>query len=695
MTIIYYDDWKKNGGKPNWETTNTSAIRMATVFKKMGLQNHAFHLALYDQDLRGIDPFDETLTATQQAKVTKEFGKNLWFAIRECIRIPPIAGIDPIPFRFHRANISMYWLYMNDLFSINVISRQRGKTMAVICLFTWLLNSRYSMKISSISKDDDLRGEIIRTFKQVYECLPPYLQFRDSSDSRNLHEFTVNALKNLFKMAVPSTSPKRAYLIGRGLTTSTTWSEEGCFSPNIRISLGACIASGTYAREEAQARGQPNGIIMTTTAGLIDDQDAGYIYELAMASTPFTEHMYDLKDKDTLHRTVRANNSRGILRVYAVFNHLQLGVSNARQVQAIQMAAQSDADTERDFLSIWNRGGSGHPLPASILSVINTSVREASYIEIDPTENYIVNWYVPEEAIDEYLSEPVILSLDPSEIIGVDSMGLVIQRAEDGAVIATANQSLASIPSYIRWLYKTFFRPYPSLIGIIENRMGQAIIDGLVELMVADGINPFLRLFNQIVQNADVHKDKWDMIRPPRFRPADKNHIRFKKLFGFKTSGAGDMARSTLYGEVFFAASKECGSRMYDHMLVAQLAGLFEKNGRIDHPAGGHDDLVIAWLLGQWFLRNGKNVNQYGFDQRSILRNTNPKTLVTYEDRRNAEQRELYRELLETLSDTDCVFIQQRLIRRIRGLELSLDTTSEPTTLEAVLDEMKNMCRVT
>ena len=42
------------------------------------------------------------------------------------------------------------------------------------------------------------------------------------------------------------------------------------------------------------------------------------------------------------------------------------------------------------------------------------------------------------------------------------------------------------------------------------------------------------------------------------------------------------------------------------------------KNGRIDHRPGEHDDSVIAWLLGYWFLSKAKNKNYYGLNN-SVL----------------------------------------------------------------------------
>ena len=59
--ILFYDDWAKYGAFPNVETTNQSFLRLAAVYKEMGIRNYSFILALHDKDLVGVDPFDPNL----------------------------------------------------------------------------------------------------------------------------------------------------------------------------------------------------------------------------------------------------------------------------------------------------------------------------------------------------------------------------------------------------------------------------------------------------------------------------------------------------------------------------------------------------------------------------------------------------------------------------------------------------------
>jgi hypothetical protein len=43
------------------------------------------------------------------------------------------------------------------------------------------------------------------------------------------------------------------------------------------------------------------------------------------------------------------------------------------------------------------------------------------------------------------------------------------------------------------------------------------------------------------------------------------------------------------------------------------------RNGRVDHPPGGHDDVCIAWLLGHYVASHSRNLDFYGIDTREIM----------------------------------------------------------------------------
>ena len=74
------------------------------------------------------------------------------------------------------------------------------------------------------------------------------------------------------------------------------------------------------------------------------------------------------------------------------------------------------------------------------------------------------------------------------------------------------------------------------------------------------------------------------------------------------------------------------------------------KKGRIDHEASGHDDMVIAWLLSEWFLTHTTHLDFYGIDTTKILKgktNVETDTNLSPVDLDLAARQELLRQELE------------------------------------------------
>jgi hypothetical protein len=148
-------------------------------------------------------------------------------------------------------------------------------------------------------------------------------------------------------------------------------------------------------------------------------------------------------------------------------------------------------------------------------------------------------------------------------------------------------------------------------------------------------------------------------------------------MFGFTTSGGmGATSRTLLYSESLQLAAKRGCHAVYDKTLIDQITSLVSKNGRIDHPAGGHDDMVIGWLLSNWLLTKGKMLSFYGIDQRRIGAALGGATEEQIIDRQTRQEQQQVREqieiLYEQLSKESNEWISQRLEHQLRMLDRKL-----------------------
>ena len=114
--ITFLNDWKRAPGAiVHMATKNKSFLHICSLYKKMGIKNYFFPLALLQKDLEYVDPFDEDLTEDVKLMVAIECKYNPWYFLREVCRIPPNSGNTPVQFRANRGNIALVWSFLNHI----------------------------------------------------------------------------------------------------------------------------------------------------------------------------------------------------------------------------------------------------------------------------------------------------------------------------------------------------------------------------------------------------------------------------------------------------------------------------------------------------------------------------------------------------------------------------------------------------
>lgn len=700
--ILFLKDWNYySTAIIDDKTTNRSFIRIAALYKSMGIKNHAFMLALINPNLQGIDPFDPRLSVEQMAMVAMECKINPWYFFREILKAPAIAGGEAIRFEANRGNMALYWLFFNHITVILIQIRQTGKSFSVDGLITLLLNIVCtSTSINLLTKDDILRSANITRLKEIDSELPFYLKQRGKGDANNTEELTVKSLGNSYRAHVPQKSPKMALNLGRGLTSPIFHIDEAPFQSNIGISLPAALSAGTAARDSARRNDEPYGTILTTTAGKKDDRDGKFIFDLLCNSAEWSEPFFDANDLLELEKLIRKNSRSGELRVNCTFNHKQLGKSDEWLKRAIEEAMVSGEAADRDFFNVWTSGTQSSPLPISILERMRASHQPVAYTNISNPDGYITKWYIPEDEIEYRMANGnFALGVDSSDASGGDDISFYLIDIRTAETIAAGNYNETNLITFAAWLCNWFVK-YLNITGIIERRSsGAMILDYLILMLPAKGIDPFKRLFNRAVNDFEDYQDRWREISTPMGRRRGDTLVVHKKTFGFSTSGGGLTSRTELYSTTLQMAAKHSADKIKDLTTINQITGLTTRNGRVDHQLGEHDDMVIAWLLCFWLITQGKNLSHYGIDSKSILCEVSkPKLLdnrTAYEyheqQRIRAEIEELYEKIKRENDDN----IVQRLEFKLRTLNRSLileegEIFSVDDLINSVREERKN-----
>lgn len=675
--ILYASDWARYPTAiVDISTKNESYLRLAVLYRSLGVKNHAFLLALINPNLKGVNPHSKNLTELQKAEIAIEASINPWYYFREIAKAPAIGGGDSIDQQANRGNIALYWLFFNHVMTFLIQIRQTGKSFSTDSLMTYLMNiACRDTEINLLTKDDTLRRTNVTRLKDIASELPDYLNQKGKGDLNNGEEITITRLKNRYKTHVPQASKKNALKLGRGLTSGIFHIDEPPFQPHIATALPAALAATGAAVDRAKASGAHYGTILTTTAGKRDDPDGAFIYNMLAESAIWSEKFFDAENQNKLYEIIRKASPKGKLRVNITLNHRQLGKTDEWLMEKLEESVQTGDDANRDYFNMWTSGSQSSPLSTSILESIRNSVRGADYTDISRIGAYTMRWYLPEDQLDMRMGNSTFaLGMDSSNASGGDDCGFYLLDTQSLETVASANINEINLLHLGKWI-AAFLIKWPKVSWIPENRSsGQGLIDTVVVELVAAGINPFKRIYNTIVNDRQSNEVHFEEVQ----RMAQRGQVleaynRFKKCFGFATSGGGVTSRTALYSTTLQLAAKRGCDRVYDKVLADQINGLITKNGRVDHPPGEHDDVCIAWLLTHWLVTQAKNLRYYGIDPAlvgSLLNNTGSASdpQEAYEKREQRAIRDRINLLAEKIAGSKDSFVVSRAEQEIRTL---------------------------
>ncbi|UCR74861.1 terminase large subunit [Serratia phage BUCT660] len=695
--ILHKKDWDKfPSAIPHISTKNKSFKRFVGVLQKMGIENCWWPLALLNPELANVDPFDPNLTDSQKAAVKLEAEYNIWYYLRECVLVPNPAGDGGDMFRANRANMSLIWSYMNHVAYLLIQPRQTGKSISSYVLYSWLLYIKYrKTRISLVTKSDELRAETTTKVRQIRELLPPYMTITDKTDTIAGDKATYNVRQNLLAVAVSRSDPAGANKVGRGNTSPTVGWDEAPFITHIKIAYTAAMPGMNAAIKAARDRGMPYGTIMTTTAGEQTDRDGEFIHKMWTEAAPWTEHFLDAGDQDKLEGMVKLSCKGRQVLINGTWSHTQVGVSDREHYDNMARAQADGPEADRDFFNIWTSGGANNPLDKGTLAQIVASQRYSDYSEVF-AGGYVIHWYLSKEELEERRPNlQMIVGADTSEGGGNDALTLIFTDPYDLSVLGTSVINEALIPKYAEFLHQMLVR-YPKSVFIPERKStGQTFIDYLCIMLHKDGIDPFTRIYNTIVNESDSDRVAFQEIKGSMDHRDDSFYIRRKTKFGFCT---GTTTRRTLYSEILQIAGKKGASRVHDKVLISELTGLVSKNGRVDHASGKHDDTVIAWLLSVWLLVYGRNLDYYGIDARRVMtRALESSGMSKEEEQRHMDIEALQRQIestLEQLKSADSPALAIRYEKRITHLsemlsEMGIDSVNISGKIEEINDERR------
>ncbi len=678
-------------------TKNTTFLRMADLYRSMGIQNHYFHLALINPALEHIDPFAPDLTKEHMLAIGIECGINPWYYFREVARVPPRAGVNPVPLRANRGNIILYWCFFNHIDTILIQPRQTGKSLSVDELMIYMLDiATNHTLISLLTKDNPLRQENVERLKAIRALVPKYLsRFDPRLDSDNKEGLGCKLLDNRYRIAIGQNNEISANNLGRGMTSPIIHNDEGPFIKYMDVVMPALLKAGNAARDEARAAGAHYGNLFTTTAGKKDSRSGRYMYDFMMGGMICDERvLLDAGNEKNVQEIVKTS-SHGIKPlVNATFSHRQLGYTDEWLAEKIRESASTKDDADRDYFNRWTSGDMNSALSIEINEQIKESIIDAVYPQI-VKQGYVLRWYVDKENIVEALgSTSHVMGIDTSDAIGRDSITMVLVNAETLDLVCAASVNETSVLKFAHFVADMLIM-FPTITCIPERKSSWvALIETLILRLTEAKIDPFRRIYNVVVDRSETMGTEYRQIQRETYQRGSQFYEAMKRHFGFNTSGSGEHSRNILYTNVLEQCATLAATKIKDKQLGNELLGLETRNGRIDHSNDSHDDMVIAWLLCGWFLMFSKNLEFYGI--KSPLRKAHRRNDIEYDpyDEYNDDVQDqllaTVNELAEKLRAEKNDIFFQRIEAQLRSMEKQIDVKHlENLSIDGIIKEAK------
>lgn len=592
-------------------------------------------------------------------------------------------------------------LYITDDFIVT------HNTVSVQVINFWLtyINGR-GYKSHLITLKNDNRAQFIDAIKKIRTCMPSYLvnptwRDKDSGNYLNYKAFGEEYV-NTLNINVPQMGRDAAGDLGRGLTVETTTYDEPGYISFIEEIINGCAPSALTAMANARIQGKPHGISFITTPNTTLHPSGEFMFEKLMNSTEWREKFFDSFSESHLkERLLRASPKKTTSPSIAmVYNYLQLGKDKDWVKETIDSLNLSLSKAKIDLLLMWVEDGENRLFDDVTREAINNCKRDVVWSKEYTSSGLFMDFFVTQSELLEMgrkdYNDFFLIGVDTSSAINKDACTIIVRSMRTGKVIGVGRYPLAFLDDVTAIIVDLLAVLNNSLL-IIERNYAHHMIDNLLIMLPAKGMDPFTRIYNQIYQDTVNHEKEYKEIKNVKFAYRQKSfYLKFKQFFGFNTTAR---SRETLYGLIQEAVGITGYGLHYDK-LADELINLRTKGGRIDHDAKQHDDLVISWLLTYWFIKLGDNKSLYGIpagialtDTRNIMNQANgrqEKELEPHVAQFLDQVRKRTNQLTDELLQTNDNILAIRLEAEIRKLSRMLPPeASRLMTIDTLVDQAK------
>lgn len=677
------------------ETRNVSFLKMAVLLKNAGVSNCCFFLAINDDKLKGVDPYDPNLSDEFKMRIFRECANNRWYFFREVMRvIEPGASTEVgggSEFKLNRGNLAYLWACWMNISCYLIMPRQTGKTWAAIGDCEWTHQFVRGSGILHFNKNQGDANMNLRRMQDAIRMLPMYLQHSnydnlDPSDKRrvkNNEKSIRNAIDSTIEAMASAGNEAKADAMARGKTASKIWYDELAYIFFNEAIYTAATPAFEKARELAEENGVPYNITITTTPGDLATPHGAFAYKMLETSIVFHEEMYDYKLKKLMDVVKHTPDKTDF--IFIQFSHLQLGETDEWYLKRAKKL-NNPIKARREYLLEWINSNGNSPFdPDDIELIGDLSKQKEGQVQI-----YKINKYYNLNVYSEYHGrKPVLIGVDVSGGLGRDSTAITVVNPETLQPMAFFKSNMIPSDHLKKLLVTLVTKRYPHCILTIENNsVGKPLLDNLRDTVLN-------RVLYKERKKREVDVGANNFTRKKKAEMIEYGH----NVNPTSRAQMMEMLESIVHNSPEHVAFPE----LYNEIRFLEL-----KNGRIDHSAATHDDCVMSYLGVLWIVRYGTGLkgkgiyytisegdedDSYHYDTSESERIA--QQLIIQKNKTNKDEDELvaYMKRKQHTEDSSSLAARERAqyykeLDRIEGLEVESETEE---ALESIPDSTQRL----
>ena len=593
-------------------------------------------------------------------------------------------------------------LYITDNF---VVTHNTVSVQVINFWLTFIVGRGYKSNVITLKHQN--RQQFVDAIKTIRSSVPKFMintsyRDKDAGTSLSYRAFGDSEI-NVLNLNVPQNSEEAAGDIARGLTVGTTTFDEGSYINHIKAIVDGATPSALTEMANMREAGMPYGISYITTPNTVAHPSGEYMYDKLMSATEWREAFFDSYSETHYNwRLVKASPKADatIGHVSMVYNYLQLGKDKDWVKDVIEQLGLSLSKAKIDLLLMWTEDGEDRLFDDHTREAINNTKRDVVWSKEYEESGLFVDFFISKDEFRKYCDKEnndfVIIGSDTSSAANKDACTLILRSLRTGIVIGVGRYPLAYLDD-VGTIIVDLLECIPNSMLIIERNYAHHLIDNLLITLPAKGLDPFKKMFNKVFDDPIKYEKEFTevMRRPFQYRTREF-YLKMKQHFGYTTTQA---SRERFYNMVQEAVGLT-GYGLNYSKLADELINLRIKAGRIDHDAKKHDDLVVAWLLTYWFIKEGKSKSHYGIPPGINLIST--RNLMSVHGQENDaandphveqqinEVRDRINVLTEKLLSTNDNILAMRLEAEIRKLSRIVPHEQRKVmTIDSVIEEAK------